>query len=31
LFYRFFARLSEDEQEIQTHGAITMLVKMAQE
>ena len=31
LFYRFFARLSEDEKKIQTHGAITMLVKMAQE
>ncbi len=31
LFYRFFARLSEDEREIQTHWAITMLVKMAQE
>jgi len=31
LFYRFFARLSEDESMIQKHGAITMLVKMAQE
>lgn len=31
LFYRFFARLSADEKNIQTHGAITMLVKMAQE
>lgn len=31
LFYRFFARLSEDESKIQKHGAITMLVKMAQE
>ena len=31
LFYRFFARLSADEQKIQTHWAISMLVKMAQE
>jgi len=31
LFYRFFARLSEDEKSIQTHGAITMLLKMSQE
>jgi hypothetical protein len=31
LFHRFFARLSEDEQKIQTHWAITMLIKMAQE
>lgn len=31
LFYRFFARLSADEKSIQTHGALTMLMKMAQE
>ncbi len=31
LFHRFFARLSADEQKIQTHGALTMLMKMAQE
>ena len=31
LFYRFFARLNEKEDEIQTHWAITMLVKMAEE
>jgi len=31
LFYRFFARLSTDEKSIQTHWAITMLIKMAQE
>lgn len=31
LFYRFFARLTADEKHIETHGAITMLVKMAQE
>ena len=31
LFYRFFARLSADEKSIQTHWAITMLIKMAQE
>lgn len=31
LFHRFFARLTADEKQIETHGAITMLVKMAQE
>ncbi len=31
LFHRFFARLTADEKHIETHGAITMLVKMAQE
>ena len=31
LFYRFFARLTSDEQHIETHGTISMLVKMAQE
>ncbi len=31
LFHRFFARLSADEQKIQTHGALTMLMKMAEE
>ena len=31
LFHRFFARLSADEQKIQKHWAITMLIKMAQE
>ena len=27
LFYRFFARLTSDEQHIETHGTISMLVK----
>lgn len=31
LFHRFFARLSADEKRIETHGTITMLIKMAQE